>query len=121
VVLPYTHEHLDVSDPFRRLILRLAQLFVGVLTFVVAVNLAILVYARTVTRIGESAVRTALGASRRRILLQLFIEAFTLAVVGAGAGLLIARTALSRMESFAQTNGAVPFWIDFGLSAGTVL
>ena len=55
------------------------------LTFVVAINLAILVYARTVTRLGEIAVRSALGASRGRILAQLFIEAFALAIVGAGA------------------------------------
>ena len=121
VALAYTHEHLDVTEPFRVWLLRIAQLFVGLLSVVVAVNLAILVYARTVTRVGEIAVRTALGASRRRILLQLFVEAFVLASLGAGAGLLIAHAALMRMESFARTNGAVPFWIDFDLSAGTML
>lgn len=121
MVLPYTHEHLDVTDPYRVLLLRAAQLFVGILVFVVAVNLAILVYARTVTRAGEIAVRTALGASRRRILLQLFIEAFVLAALGTVAGLLAAHAALVRVASFARTNGAVPFWIDFGLSPATVL
>jgi predicted permease len=121
VVLPYTHEHLDVTNPFRLWFLRIAQLFIGLLSFVVAVNLAILVYARTVTRIGEIAVRTALGASRRRILLQLFIEALALAAVGAGAGLLMAHAALVRLETLARVNGSVPFWIDFELSIGTVI
>ncbi len=77
--------------------LRIAQLLVGALSFVVAVNLAILVYARTVTRLGEIAVRTALGASRRRILAQLFIEALALSVVGAAAGLVLADIALGRI------------------------
>ena len=121
LVLPYTHEHLEVNNAFRVWFLRSAQLFVSLLSFVIAVNLAILVYARTVTRAGEIAVRTALGASRSRILLQLFVEAFALAAVGAGAGLLMAHGALVRLESLARTNGAVPFWITFELSTGTVI
>lgn len=120
VVLPYTHEHLDITEPFRVLLLRVAQLFVGLLTFVIAVNLAILVYARTVTRVGEIAVRTALGASRRRILLQLFIESLALASVGVIAGLVLAHAALTRLESMARINGEVPFWIQFGLSPITI-
>ena len=87
VVLPFTREHVELSDPAIVWLLRAAQLLVGALAFVVAVNLAILLYARTVTRLGEIAVRTALGASRGRILSQLFIEALTLTVLGAVAGL----------------------------------
>ena len=66
---------------------RIGQLLTGALVFVVAVNLAILFYARTVTRLGEIAVRTALGASRRRILAQLFVEALALSLLGAASGL----------------------------------
>ena len=50
----------------------------SLLLLIVAVNLAILVYARTATRQGEIAVRTALGASRGRIVGQLFIESLVL-------------------------------------------
>ena len=112
-MLPYTRAHVDVGNPALVWLFRIAQLLIGALSFVVAVNLAILMYARTVTRLGEIAVRTALGASRRRILAQLFIEALALSVVGAGAGLVLAHFALDRMQSAARANGGVPFWIRF--------
>ena len=78
IVLPYTLETLDIDRPVFVWALRILQLLVGALLVVVAVNLAILFYARTVTRLGEIAVRTAIGASRQRILAQLFLEAFVL-------------------------------------------
>ena len=121
IVLPYTRAHLDLTHPRMVWILRMVQLLISSLSFVVAVNLAILVYARTVARLGEIAVRTALGASRRRILAQLFIEALALTVVGAAAGLVLADIALGRIESIIPANGSVPFWLDFELSFGTVI
>jgi predicted permease len=121
LVLPYSYDQLGITDPLRLWAGRILLLLVGSLVFVVAVNLAILVYARTVTRLGEIAVRTALGASRRRLLAQLFIEALVLAMVGAGAGLMLADVALSRMRSLAASNASVPFWIDLELSFGTVI
>ena len=120
VVLPFTHEHLDLADPNLLWALRIVQLLIGALSFVVSVNLAVLIYARTITRIGEIAVRSALGASRRRILAQLFIEALALSIAGAAAGLLLARLALGRIAALIPANGSVPFWIDFELSAATV-
>jgi putative ABC transport system permease protein len=121
VLLPYPREHLDLTDPGLVWLLRIAQLLVAALTFVVAVNLGILVYARTVTRLGEIAVRTALGASRRRILTQLFVETLVLAMVAAAAGLVLAGAILERVQAMLPANGAVPFWFDFGLSPATVV
>jgi putative ABC transport system permease protein len=120
-VIPYTRAHVDLTHPTLVLIVRIAQLLVGALSFVVAVNLAILVYARTVTRLGEIAVRTALGASRRRILTQLFIEAFALSMLGAGFGLALAYLALDGIQWLARANGGVPFWIRVELSLPTVI
>jgi predicted permease len=116
LAVPYTRAHLDLTEPMLVWLFRIAQLLVGALVGVVAVNLAILFYARTVTRLGEIAVRTALGASRARILAQLFTEALALAVVGAIAGLALADVALAAMQSLAQKNGSVPFWLNFQLS-----
>ena len=121
IVLPYTREFSGLVSPARVWMVRVAQLLIGALAFVVAVNLAILIYARTVTRLGEIAVRTALGASRRRILAQLFMEALALTVVGAAAGLVLAQIALGTMQSFLRSNGTMPFWIDYDLSIRTVI
>ena len=57
--------------------------------FVACVNVGLLILAQTSTRASEFAVRTALGASRGRILTQVFVEFMVLAVMAAGAGLLI--------------------------------
>jgi putative ABC transport system permease protein len=115
VVVPYTRDTLDAAGLWA---LRAGQILVAALTFLVAINLAILVYARTVTRLGELAVRSALGASRGRILAQLFIEALALAIVGAGAGVVLSRYALGVMETLSQ---GLPFWITFELSPGAVI
>jgi putative ABC transport system permease protein len=115
VVVPYTRDLVDAATLWA---LRAGQILVAALTFVVAINLAILVYARTVTRLGEIAVRSALGASRGRILAQLFIEALALAIVGAGAGLGLARYALDVMQTLSH---GLPFWVRFELSPGAVI
>ena len=118
VIAPYTQV---IEDPAMLWAMRVGQLFAGALTVVVAINLAILVYARTVTRLGEIAVRSALGASRRRILAQLFIEALALALVGAAAGLGLARYALGVIQTLNDTDGGLPYWINFELSPGAVM
>ena len=118
VVLPFTRQTGDLANPAFVWLLRAAQFLVGALVFVVAVNLAILLYARTVTRLGEIAVRTALGASRGRILSQLFIEALTLTGVGALAGLLLAGFVLQRLEAM---KSGFPFWVHYQLSADSML
>ena len=116
-VVPYTH----FADPTMMWALRVGQLFSSALTVLVAINLAILVYARTVTRLGELAVRSALGASRRRILTQLFIEALALAVLGAAVGLGISGYALDVIQTMNETGGLMPYWITFALSPRAVM
>ena len=88
---------------------------------VVCTNVATLVFARTATRGWEITVRSALGASRARIVTQLFIEALVLAGVAAVLGLVIARVALRWGMTLLATNDAMPFWIDDSLSWKTVL
>ena len=121
IVLPYTLEVVDIDRPVFVWGLRVIQLLLSGLLIVVAVNLAVLFYARTVTRIGEISVRTALGASRARILTQLFLEAMVLAVGSAAIGLVLADTALAWIRTMVRTGEVVPFWIPFELSWAAVL
>ena len=114
-VVPFTRGTLDATFLW---VLRAGQILVAALTLVVAINLAVLVYARIVTRLGEIAVRGALGASRGRILGQLFIEAFALAIVGAGAGVVMSRYALGVLQWLSV---GMPFWVRFELSPGAVI
>jgi putative ABC transport system permease protein len=117
-VVPYT---MQPFDDFQGWEFSALQVLLTLLLVVVCVNVAILVYARTATRQGEVAVRTALGASRRRIVAQLFVEALVLSAVAAAVGLLIARLAFRKVDVLLAPLGTIPFWMDFGLSTGTVV
>jgi putative ABC transport system permease protein len=99
----------------------LMRFLIAFLLVVVAMNVAVLVYARTVTRTGEIAVRTALGATRGRIVSQLFAEAFVLAGLSALVGLGMVAVSLRMMDDFLASSGGAPFWINGGLSLGTVV
>lgn len=122
-VVPYAYVFNDLDDPDNAVAMRAIQLALVMLLIVICVNVAILVYARTATRQAEIAVRGALGASRRRIITQLFVEALTLAGLGAAIGVVALRFALPQLESaiLATTGGRMPFWIRFELPSEAVV
>ncbi len=74
--------------------LLMLMIVVGLILVITAANVANLLLARSYSRQAEIAVRQSLGASRRRIAQQLFIEAAVLACAG-GAGAVIAGTWLA--------------------------
>lgn len=124
-VLAYADPYVGVDDPSMRYALHALQLFISLILVVVAVNVAMLTYARTVTRAGEIAVRTALGATRRRIVLQLFVEAFVLSCAAAVIGIAIAAFGLAAtqqmLEHSRSAGGMAPFWLDFRLSPAAAI
>jgi putative ABC transport system permease protein len=133
--LPDTHQHLQPQVmPYARMfggvsmvdelgIFALIQSFALMLVVLVCSNVALLLFARAATRESEIIVRSALGASRRRIVVQLFAEALVLGGVAAAIGLAAAYVALRQWGlPFLEANmGQIPFWYDPRLSPATVL
>jgi predicted permease len=121
-VLDYTKPINDIQD-VKTGTLVMMQLTFSLVLIVVALNVAVLLYARTATRRAEIAVRTALGASRGRIVSQLFIEALILALPPAVLGLALGQYALAIGNGIVaqELGGAAPFWLDHGIQASTML
>ncbi len=121
-VVPFTDIFAHAEAETQDVTFGLMRFLIALLLVIVATNVAVLVYARTVTRTGEIAVRTALGATRARIVGQLFAEAFVLSALASLVGLGIVAVCLRMFDrSLAQYFGRLPFWIHSGLSWGTVL
>jgi predicted permease len=130
---PETHEHLqprvDVFthlfwDPARQDLTFMSSinLFAIALLALICGNVALLLFARAATRETELIVRSALGASRGRIVMQLFAEALVLGGVAAIVGLGAAAVSLNRwgMHYLEVNLGRMPFWYHVHLSLGTV-
>jgi putative ABC transport system permease protein len=122
LVLAYAHAFSEMDDPQNALALYAVETAVVLLLVLIAVNVAILVYARTATRLGEIAVRAALGASRRRIVAQLFVEALMLAGVSGAIGIGLTAVGLREVEgAVLALVGRWPFWFSLELHTSTVI
>src|SRR4029453_1066001 len=93
-VMPYPQPFLGLHNTKDATGLFVMNIIVTMVLVLVCLNVAILVYTRTAMRQAEIAIRTALGASRGRIVAQLFVEAFVLSAAGAVAGIAIAALGL---------------------------
>ncbi|HEX6134806.1 MAG TPA: ABC transporter permease [Longimicrobiales bacterium] len=85
-------------------------------------NVAALMFARTALRESEIVVRHALGASRVRVMGQLFTEALVLTSIAAIVGLIGARAAIGlALGLTAARHTPPPFWMDASLDPVTIL
>jgi predicted permease len=124
LVKPYVESLLyaDVEGPASRMILDAANVFFLFLLAVCGANVATLVFARTATREGEITVRTALGATRGRIVAQLFAEALVLTSLAAAVGLAFAAFVVRTVRRYLAAEGVqAPFWWNDALSTTTLL
>jgi putative ABC transport system permease protein len=120
-IVPFAHL---IFDPRSSSVgLTLANAFLLTLLVVVCANVALLVFARAASRQREISLRTALGASRGRIVAQLFAEALVLAALSVAIGLTAARFVLGSFWRLleADSGRVLPFWFSEALTPSTVV
>jgi putative ABC transport system permease protein len=126
---PATHQHLEPrvrpyammaapGQPGDQPIMYSIYFFTVMLLFLICGNVGLLLFARAASREADLVVRTALGASRGRIVGQMFAEALVLGSIAAIVGVTAAGFALRTWGTvFLETNiGRLPFWFDLSLS-----
>jgi predicted permease len=116
-IVPYVQSD---SEPGATLIVEGMFAFVVLVLVVACASVANLLLCRTMARRGEIAMRAAMGASRSRLVTQLFLEALLLTATAAAAGVGIAGLGLRWFKSNIPIEN-LPFWVSFGLDMPTAL
>jgi len=115
VVIPESRSRPDpiIADYLPAMVILFVGLVLLVL-FIACANVANLMFARAVTRIRELAIRSALGASRARLIRQLLVESLLLASMAGLVGWKLADWAGLLLMRVQPQNEGVPVAADFG-------
>jgi predicted permease len=116
-VKPYAEEYVG-EEPRGLLFTMLGA--VSLVLLIACANVANLLLARASTRSRELAIRSAIGASRLRVVLQLLGDGLVLSTAGAVLGIGIAWFGI-RAFNDAIASAEPPFWIDIGLQPTVLL
>jgi predicted permease len=112
IVSPYVRELRSyVARDFRTQATSLMTA-VAILLIVACANVASVMLARALARRREMGIRVAVGASRARLVRQLFAENLILSAVGGTAGLLLGHWALRTLVT--RAGDQIPRWADMG-------
>ena len=103
----------SIVGPFRKTLLTLSAA-VALLLFIACANVANMLLARSTARDREMAIRSALGASRWRVVRQLLVESVLLGIGGAVLGCAMAYGGIKALVSLIP-EGAIPQEAEIGL------
>ena len=105
------------------LMIILTGLLTGFVFLLAAISVGTLLLARTNERMRDTSVRVALGAPRKRLLVQMMGESIVIALIGAVLGVLLAATVMDLLNIMFDSvdEQAMAFWQVFKVDASTIV
>jgi predicted permease len=110
----------DIVGPFRKTLYTIAAA-VGLLLLIACSNVANMLLARATAREKEMAIRSAVGASRMRLVGQLLTESLLLALGGAIVGCLFSYAGIKGLVALIPEDGLIPSEVEIRLNLPALL